>query len=175
MNPRGAKRARVASDVVFFWKTNEANGWLSNWSLHGFVEDEIKFETAEHYIMYHKALTMGDPASAQRVLDTNTPTKAKNIGRQVANWDEAKWEGVRETIVGRALRLKVDSYPLLKASLLSTHQKVIAEASPRDAIWGIGCSKTDPRARDPQQWPGLNLLGKAWMRVREEIANENSA
>ena len=30
-------------------------------------------------------------------------------------------------------------------------------------------ARTDPRANDPARWQGSNLLGKAWMRVRDEV------
>ena len=44
------------------------------------------------------------------------------------------------------------------------------EASPHDNIWGIGLADSDPRCLDPAKWQGLNLLGKALVRVRETIA-----
>ena len=38
-----------------------------------------------------------------------------------------------------------------------------------DKIWGIGLAADDPRAANPLQWQGLNLLGFALMAVREEL------
>jgi predicted NAD-dependent protein-ADP-ribosyltransferase YbiA (DUF1768 family) len=46
---------------------------------------------------------------------------------------------------------------------------VLVEASPVDAIWGIGLAADDPRASQPAQWPGLNLLGFALMAVRARL------
>merc|ERR1712129_499836 len=60
----------------------------------------------------------------------------------------------------------------LKALLLSTGVQVIAEASPRDRVWGIGVSGGDERARDPSQWLGRNIHGRALMQVREYLRGE---
>ncbi|MDR0273088.1 MAG: NADAR family protein, partial [Clostridiales bacterium] len=53
--------------------------------------------------------------------------------------------------------------------LLSTNDKILVEASPLDTIWGIGYSKDNDKAANPQNWRGLNLLGFALMEVRDEL------
>ena len=44
-----------------------------------------------------------------------------------------------------------------------------------DAIWGIGLGVREALERDPSSWPGLNLLGKALMVVRDEMLPRSSA
>jgi predicted NAD-dependent protein-ADP-ribosyltransferase YbiA (DUF1768 family) len=39
-----------------------------------------------------------------------------------------------------------------------------------DRVWGIGLAADDERAGDPYLWQGLNLLGFALMRAREELS-----
>lgn len=163
------KRMKPTPPLVFFWGPKGTRGWLSNWSPHSLMEGGVVFRTAEHYLMYHKAIHMEDEVSARRILGANGPREAKVIGREVAGFDEGKWVLIREDIMYRALLLKVNSYPAMKMDLAATTGCIIAEASPYDAIWGIGCGQTNPKAHDPAQWPGLNLLGKAWMKVRDEI------
>ena len=63
------------------------------------------------------------------------------------------------------LRLKVQQHPELRAALALTRPAVLAEASPDDVVWGIGCGPTE----DTSRWRGENLLGKLWMKVREEV------
>ena len=47
---------------------------------------------------------------------------------------------------------------------------MLVEASPVDAIWGIGLAASDPLAVEPATWQGLNLLGFALMEVRRRLA-----
>ena len=117
--------------------------------------------------MYYKAITMGDRKRASQILAAKSPKDAKALGRQIANFDDELWTLKREEIMAEGLRLKAQQHPLIKMTLLGTCGKVLVEASPYDLTWGIGCSKDDPRAASECDWPGQNLLGKAWTKVRE--------
>ena len=64
---------------------------------------------------------------------------------------------------------KFTQNPAMKHHLLSTGNKRLAEASPLDPVWGIGLRADDPRANDPRQWRGKNLLGEALSAVREAV------
>eukprot|EP00516_Mucochytrium_quahogii_P013801 CAMPEP_0203803254 /NCGR_PEP_ID=MMETSP0100_2-20121128/12705_1 /ASSEMBLY_ACC=CAM_ASM_000210 /TAXON_ID=96639 /ORGANISM=" , Strain NY0313808BC1" /LENGTH=59 /DNA_ID=CAMNT_0050710897 /DNA_START=309 /DNA_END=485 /DNA_ORIENTATION=- len=55
--------------------------------------------------------------------------------------------------------------------LLSTGDKILAEASPFDKIWGIGMSAKRYGAFDQKNWKGSNLLGKVLMKTRSILAN----
>jgi predicted NAD-dependent protein-ADP-ribosyltransferase YbiA (DUF1768 family) len=50
-------------------------------------------------------------------------------------------------------------------------ERVLAEASPADAVWGIGVAADDPRAAEPDRWPGANLLGFALAAARDALAD----
>ncbi|WP_295221067.1 NADAR family protein [uncultured Chryseobacterium sp.] len=79
-------------------------------------------------------------------------------------WDEHKYE-----IVKQGNLLKFSQNEKLKEFLLSTEDKVLVEASPYDTIWGIGMPETNPKAGNPSEWNGENLLGFALMEVRDEL------
>jgi ribA/ribD-fused uncharacterized protein len=64
---------------------------------------------------------------------------------------------------------KFSQHPQLKEYLLTTGDRVLVEASPVDAIWGIGVAATHPDAMQPAKWPGENLLGFALMEVRDQL------
>jgi len=158
-----------SSSFVFFWKPNEENGLFSNWSHHSVIDEDIKFKTTEHFLMYHKALLMHDLDSAAQIIQARNPQVAKNLGKSVRNWDENKWEKQREDIMFKGLWLKATQHQDVKKCLMETYVKIIAEASPFDTIWGIGLLKSDKRALNQNEWLGKNLLGKTWMKVRESL------
>ena len=55
----------------------------------------------------------------------------------------------------------------LKAMLLATGDRVLAEASPRDKVWGIGRGASTADA-NRDKW-GKNQLGEALMIVRDML------
>ena len=62
---------------------------------------------------------------------------------------------------------KFTQNPAMKHHLLSTGNERLAEASPPGLVWGIGLRADDPRANDPRQWKGKNLLGETLSAGRE--------
>ncbi|SPT67581.1 Swarming motility protein ybiA [Anaerobiospirillum thomasii] len=84
-------------------------------------------------------------------------------------FDHKVWDKFKYSIVLNGNYLKFSQNRDLRDFLLSTYDKVIVEASPYDAIWGICLSGSDPKSCDPMLWRGENLLGFALMEVRDEI------
>ncbi|MFC4373705.1 NADAR family protein [Nocardia halotolerans] len=142
---------------------------LSQWWPASFVVDGVDFATAEHYMMWRKALLFGDADIATRVLEVAHPSEAKNLGRRVRNFDEQVWDRARFDIVVAGSVAEFGQDEALGGYLAGTAGRVLVEASPMDRVWGIGLTADDPRAADPARWRGLNLLGFALMRARGEL------
>ena len=53
---------------------------------------------------------------------------------------------------------KFTQNPAMTLRLLSTGNKLLAETSPLDPVWGIGPRAEDPRAKDPHKWRGKKNL-----------------
>jgi hypothetical protein len=140
---------------------------FSQWYDAPFHVDGRRYATAEHWMMAEKARLFGDEAALARVLAKDDPAAAKAAGRGVRGFDEATWRRHRFEIVVRGNRAKFAQHAALHAFLAGTGDQVLVEASPVDAVWGIGLAANDPRAQDPARWRGLNLLGFALMTVRE--------
>lgn len=161
---------------LFFWGHQPerdgsiGKGCLSQWWPCSFVVEGQQFASAEHYMMWRKALLFNDTAVATRVLAARTPAEAKALGREVSGFSSPVWESERLSIVVDGNLAKFGQDPALRSYLLSTGSQVLVEASPEDRVWGIGLVASDPRAADPAQWLGLNLLGEALMEVRSRLS-----
>jgi ribA/ribD-fused uncharacterized protein len=163
---------------LFFWGHTAAPGaslgkeCLSQWYPAPFEVDGETYRTAEHFMMAQKALLFGDIQIAQQIRTCRSPAEAKELGRHVRDFDEDRWESHRSAIVETGSYAKFSQNADLRAFLLSSKQRVLVEASPKDTIWGIGLAEKDAAAQDPRRWRGLNLLGFALMRARARIAGE---
>jgi ribA/ribD-fused uncharacterized protein len=160
---------------LFFWGHRPqrdgsiGTGCLSQWWPSVFTVDGVRFATAEHYMMWRKALLFGDHEAAQRIVAASHPRQAKMLGRQVRGFDEQTWVDQRRAIVVDASMAKFGQRAELRSFLVGTGERVLVEASPTDRIWGIGLAATDERAADPARWRGLNLLGFALMEARARL------
>lgn len=136
-------------------------------------------------MMHSKATLFSDAPIASQILLTTDPKSQKHLGRQVQNFDQKVWEQNRERIVaeGNYLKFSQDSEESreLKRKLLETGDREIIEASPMDRIWGVGFGEVNAGKmwvagtwERNSRW-GMNLLGKALMRTRKRIREEEEA
>lgn len=156
----------MKQNIFCFHNPNEINGIFSNWYLSNFAENGLVYTSVEQYMLYHKALMFHDERMAEAILNTEDVAKIKQYGRQVANYDDAKWSAVRYNVVKQAVYLKFSQNQQLAYQLKSTGDAILCECAVHDRIWGIGLSMTDPNRFDLNKWRGTNLLGKALMEVR---------
>lgn len=154
---------------VLFWKQTDKNGYLSNFSRSPFTADGLSFSCVEQFIMHSKAQLFGDAQAAERIMAASKPMAMKKQGRLVRNYKERTWAARRVEVQLAGLRAKFGQNPELAARLLKTGDKPIAEASPSDRIFGIGLAPSDPKAQDPANWRGTNILGKCLETVRSEL------
>lgn len=163
-------------DFLYFWGYEQSlcginDACLSQWYEFPFEADGHTYLTAEHFMMAEKAVLFGDEGMQQKILSAQTPAGAKALGRRVKSFDENVWQQNRFDIVVRANEAKFVHNETLRQYLIGTGNSVLVEADPADRIWGIGLAQQDPRAKNPNEWPGLNLLGFALMQARERLVN----
>ncbi len=153
-------------NIICFHNPDEENGYLSNWYLSDFTIDNIKFSSIEQYMMYNKAIYMQDEEVANKILKTNDVAKIKQLGREVTNYNESLWNGIRQIVIYNGLLEKFRQNDDLRKKLLDTGDAILCECAVYDRIWGIGLSLKDEKRFDISKWKGQNLLGYALMMVR---------
>ncbi|RPB04146.1 DUF1768-domain-containing protein [Choiromyces venosus 120613-1] len=158
---------------VYFWRPHEVPfGIFSQWHEEEFTApfdgEEMRFGTAEQYMMYSKAMLFNDPDTAAEIMETTNPSTQRTLGRKVQNFNDVTWAKNRSRIVESGSYWKFRKDP---SRLLETGDREIVEASPRDRIWGIGFESKNADVRKRDKW-GMNLLGKALMGARERLRRE---
>ena len=148
-------------------------GCLSQWWPSAFTVDGETYASAEHFMMAAKALLFGDTETADRIRQAPHPGAAKALGREVRGFDEQRWAQRRFDLVVAGNLAKFGQHQDLLGFLLGTGSRVLVEASPQDAVWGIGLAADDDRAASPENWRGLNLLGFALMEVRHQLRSRD--
>ena len=154
------------SEFYFFYGSTSpfSNFYSCTFRLNGYT-----FSCVEQAMMYGKAMLFGDTEIAEKILATKNPVRHKQLGRQVKPFDHVLWNKHNQDIVYAAALAKFSQNEALTKIMLETNDAILAEASPRDPIWGIGIGSDHEFAKTPEKWPGRNKLGNVLMRVRETL------
>ncbi len=184
---------------VGFWGANKHHStrWLSQWHMHpitlerGFTDamewkgvngeekehvvvsrpvECITLPSAEHCMMYMKAMLFNDHDAMVDVCFADNPAEAKKIGRNVRNYDNAAWDAARYAVVRDINFIKFSTgagREILEhfANTDVGRHVVFVETSPYDAIWGI----KNRHLTAPELWEGDNLLGFAHTDVYDAV------
>lgn len=137
-----------------------------------FPVDVQEYSSTEQFMMYHKAMIFLDREIACQIMQTDDVRKIKNLGRQVKNYDEYVWKYFRSKVVYEGNKAKFTQNESLKEALFATKGTTLVEAAPNDAIWGIGLTEDDPRAKKRETWQGKNLLGEILTQLRVELMGD---
>ena len=165
----GTNDMKIHGNYVAFW-----NGPFSNYYPCLFRVNRKLWFNSEQCFMWLKAKYFGDEETALAIESAAAPSFAKRLGREVKNFDEAKWQKVRYEKMYEAVFNKFSQNEDLRQELLSDKykDKHFVEGSPYDKIWGVGIKWTDKAIADKDNWRGENLLGQVLDDVREKLKTE---
>ena len=152
--------------VVLFWQPPSP---FSHWTLSSFTIQDSSYLCVEQYLMAEKARLFGDLSSLDSILKSVDPAEHKRLGRSVSRFDHAVWDRERVDIAITGNYAKFAQNPDMRRDLLSTGDRILAEASPFDNQWGIGLRADNPAALHPSTWRGKNLLGQVLQVVRRHL------
>ncbi len=153
--------------MILFWHSDSI---FSNWYQPVKIEYNNQiFENTEALFMFMKAKFFNDEEIALEIVNNQDPKSTKALGRNIKNYDDVRWGEVRYSFMRDANFLKFSQNKNLGYKLIETGNKILAEASPYDTVWGIGLYPNSPAAKNESTWKGQNLLGKCLMEVRENL------
>jgi ribA/ribD-fused uncharacterized protein len=163
------KDERLALDTagnspIFFYNQNRPWGFLSNFSHHSIVMPSpwtgapVLYKTGEHR---YQAMKGSRQAEHDWVVEAADPSQAKDRGRAVRIWPD--WGSDRTDrcylVMTEVVTYKAMAHKRIADTLRGTSD-MIYEDSPVDDIWGW---------RYGNDYRGKNLLGLAWMQVRDYL------
>lgn len=159
---------------------DQTGGFVADWTIFSsitagglpaeFWNKDLEFNCCEQWMMFSKAAVFQDWNTAQKILAEPNPNNQKNLGREVKNYSQGIWDGIKYDVVLAGNRLKFAQNASLADFLRQWHPfTIFAEGASYDAVWGIGIDINDPDALDINKWKGENLLGRAIMDVRRDL------
>jgi ribA/ribD-fused uncharacterized protein len=152
--------------MTLFWRGSH---YLSNHHISFFIKDYTVYNCVEQYMMAKKATFFEDWDALVEIMKEDDPKKQKKLGRQVKGFIDWKWEAIARDVVYDGCWAKFSQSSDLGKKLLFETDMIIAEASPYDTIWGIGCDEHQIEATCPKLWRGKNWLGQVLMKIKEDI------
>ncbi|USN53916.1 MAG: NADAR family protein [Candidatus Nomurabacteria bacterium] len=114
------------------------------------------FPTAEHAYQWQKFRDY--PEVKQEILASRSPEMAHRLAQKHKEKIYKEWHSEKVRIMKEIFCAKVNQNPDVMEVLKKTGDKEIIENSPVDDFWGNGPQKT-----------GLNMIGKIWMEIRNEL------
>lgn len=109
-----------------------------------FIVDGITYTTIEQYLQAEK-----DKIS------------------QPEEWDKQKFD-----LAVKGNYAKFAQNEFLRTFLLETKERILVETNPDNLVWGVGLKEGQSEVKNPDLWPGCNLMGFALMVVRDMIRQD---
>jgi ribA/ribD-fused uncharacterized protein len=147
-------------------------GPLSQWYQCKFTIAGRTFTSMKQYTMYEKAMLFSDVVTAEAIMSAHDSKTQKALGRRITNFDMQVWNDNAIQVVFYGSYAKYTQNRRLGVMLNNTHPNQLAEATPYDAIWGLGIDEKTARVMPEHLWPGRNQLGIILTDLREHLRNE---
>jgi hypothetical protein len=140
---------------------------LSNFSAFSIKWQGRRFLTSEHAYHWEKF----DPGTRDeqgayvrdRILEAYSAHDAFKLAEKWKPLRRSDWDTVKLGIMRAILYTKAAQHEYVRRKLLATGDRTLIENSWRDDFWGWGPNRD-----------GQNMLGRLWMEVRAELAEEDA-
>jgi N-glycosidase YbiA len=128
---------------------------FNNFSAHAIEFEGKLYPTSEHA---YQAAKCTAPQGREEIRQARSPLQAKMLANETYRAaKDPDWEGKKVSVLEAILRAKLAQHPEAQEALIESGQEEIIEDSPTDYFWGEGADGS-----------GQNMLGKLWMKLRNE-------
>jgi hypothetical protein len=128
---------------------------FNNFSAHAVEFRGQLYPTCEHA---YQAAKCTDPAGREAIRAARSPLQAKTLANETYKASkDPDWARKKVGLVEEILRAKMAQHPEARDALRESGHQDIVEDSPTDYFWGAGADGS-----------GQNVLGKLWMKLRDE-------
>lgn len=131
---------------------------FSNFSSFQIDWEGVRFATSEQ--LYHWLKFANRPDIQDEILLTRSAHDAFRLANDFKEHRRPDWDFVKFDVMVEILRAKTRQHNYVKKKLIDSGSRELIENSWRDDVWGWGVNRD-----------GQNLLGKAWMKVRDDYEN----
>ena len=145
---------------------------LSNHHACKFTVNGESYTSAEQYLMAAKVELFGDHESVVSIKRATNPKIQKSLGGKIKGYVKETWISEAPSILLKGLMEKFKQNDGLAAFLLATENTAIAEANPKDLLFGVGIGLEDPQVFQKESWKGRNILGLTLEKVRAAIREQ---
>ncbi len=134
---------------------------LSNFSSFNLKWKGKTFNTSEAAYHWEKFPGISNWLIRRKILKAPSAHEAFRIAQRYKEYRRPDWDKIKLDVMREILYAKVEQHEYVKKKLLETNDRELIEDSWRDDIWGWGPNKN-----------GLNLLGRLWMEIRQQIKRD---
>ena len=118
-----------------------------------------KFHSTEQWIQYQKCLWSGDSYTANMILKSEDPLKAKHLSSRIKDYDPERWRNDGHNVCFTSIKEKFVQNQLLMNMLKATKPKTLTKAS-NDKVWETGIPLRDFDVLKEDKWYGRGWLSE---------------
>ena len=162
------QRSEPLSNITTFMGEKESFSNFYPCSINVFDQ---QFQSAEHAYQYMKAKHHGMDDLAETIKRQQRACGTKQLAKDVIKVQDS-WKAVRVDMMRSIIKAKAEQVDEYRRDLLTSGKNIIAEAVPGEFFWSCGLSKES--IKQPEDWPGKNMMGKLHMELREKLWQPSS-
>ena len=140
----------------------------------GVIYEGNLFNCSETAYQWKKALDMGHPDVAARILESRNGFEAKSVAKELDPKSVDMWKQTRGvSVMEKVLEAKFEHVVEFQDELLDSGNAYLAEVT-YNRFWAVGLSEEKAVKCKPEYFPGENVLGKLLMRLRSKHFSNNN-